>query len=305
MDLLLLGLLGVALISTFTFDGVDDDDAAPEKAGKTLRYDGSDPLLGTEGNDTLPSGQNPDLAPEIIDLLGGNDTAIVDLEGSMTVRGGDGDDRLTATGIQNILEGGAGNDTLSGDDANQLYGGEGDDVLTFVHGSYDNGDPGTADGGSGDDTITVRSDAILTEEILYNLGGGVDVTGGDGADEINIVYDLEEDFRGYTPTDDTISRGLLRVTDFNPNEDTLVIEVDQGVEGAERNVTVEMDQTEEDGTYTSLLWMTFEKTSEDEESTNLLTIYSSVPFTLDDIELVGFQSATATGTPASAALGVS
>lgn len=291
MEFLLLGLLGVALISAFAFDGADDEsDDEDDATGKTLRYDGSDPLLGTEGDDTLPLGQDDDLAPEIIDLLGGDDTAFVEENWPMTVLGGDGDDSLTTTGINHILEGGAGNDTLSGDDANQLYGGEGDDVLTFVHGSYDNGDPGTADGGSGDDTITVRSDAILTEEILYNLGGGVDVTGGDGADEINIVYDLEEDFRGYTPTDDTISRGLLRVTDFNPDEDTLVIEVDQGVDGEERNVTVEMDQTEEDGTYTSLLRMTFEKTIDAEESTNLLTIFSSTPFTLDDIELVGFKS---------------
>lgn len=318
MSFVLLGLLATGLLGAVAFDWFDwdddnqDDDRPPDETGQdrdqdgsdlldepqgdetppddpgqVLSFDGSALLEGTEGDDTLPAGQDNSLQPEVIDLLGGDDTANIEIYDDITVNGGDGNDSITATGVTNILEGGAGNDTLSGDDSNTLNGGEGDDVLNFTHGSYDQGEWGAANGGAGDDTINLRADALIFEPLLLDVGG-VDIRGGDGSDDINIKYALNELEGDLTPLNDSRS-GFVRISDFNPNEDSLLIEVDQDSETVDRDVTVELyqDQREEDGTYISTIKLTFEETSESAQATNALRVLSSVPFTLDDIQLVG------------------
>ena len=269
----MLGLLGTALLGAVAFDWFDDDgngqndDTSPEETGRELSYDDSDLLEGTEGDDTLPAGQDENLAPDTINLLGGNDMATVERNDIITVNGGDGDDSISATGVLNILEGGAGNDTLIADDSNRLLGGAGNDVLNFNHGSYDQGEWGLADGGEGDDTITVRTDALVPDFITVDVGG-VNVSGGNGADEINIIYELTENFDGGEGViigsggDINFAGNFIRISDFDPNEDSLVIEVEKDSETKDRDITVELDQTEENGTYKSLITLTFAETSE-------------------------------------------
>lgn len=292
MGFLILSLLSAAVLGTVAFDWSDGDDdshtdsppqdGTDEDAGQVLSYDGSEHLEGTEGNDTLPAGQDPDLAPAEIDLLGGDDAALLDYGDSMTVSGGDGDDVILTAGASNTLDGGAGNDTLAADDSNRLIGGTGDDELDFFHESYDQGDPGGADGGEGDDTINVWAAALVPDYLMTDVGG-VEVHGGSGADDINVTYGLHEN----VDTTDTLAGGFVSISDFDPSEDTLVIEVERSEETADRDVTVELDQTDEDGTYTSLITLTFEETEEASEATNTLTVVSTDPFTLDDIQLVG------------------
>ncbi|WP_374580794.1 DUF4214 domain-containing protein [Pseudoduganella sp.] len=66
--------------------------------------------------------------------------------------GEDGDDVLSEQGEGNLLDGGAGNDILSAVGANTLRGGEGDDRISLW---IDYG-AGTIDGGAGDDIINVK-----------------------------------------------------------------------------------------------------------------------------------------------------
>lgn len=290
IGLVLIGLLGTALIGSFAFDWFDGNDGndeadeevdtPPVEEGQLLAYVGSELLEGTEGNDTLPAGQDYELAPEVLNLLGGDDTAFIEINDPITVSGGDGDDILTTTGVLNTLEGDEGNDTLTGDDSNLLYGGAGDDVLTFLHGSYDQGEWGVADGGDGDDVINVRADAITYDTTDF---GGVDVIGGSGSDEFNIVYELHENIE----TIDNLEGNFVRISDFEPSEDTLVIEVDRNSETADRDVSVALDQTEDSGTFTSLITLTFDETEDATEAVTTLRVLSASAFTLDEIQLIG------------------
>lgn len=288
MSFMFLSLLCPLIIGALAFDwsSDNDDDQTPEETGEELSYDGSNLLEGTEGDDTLPSGQDRSLAPDTIHLLGGNDTAFVEVNDITTVSGGDGDDSITATGVLNTLEGDAGNDTLTADDSNRILGGEGDDVLNFTHGSYDQGEEGVVNGGEGDDTINLRADALIDSEGLNNFGG-VDIIGGEGADEINIIYELNGVDENRVSADDSITRGFVSISAFTPGEDSLTLEVEIDPAAEVRDVTAELDQTAEGGAYTSVITLTFAATDDTPETTNILTVMSAAPFTLDDIQLVG------------------
>ena len=106
---------------------------------------------------------------------GSGDDSLTGLLGADTLRGGDGDDSLQGGGDSDLLNGGAGHDLAAGGDGlDTLLGGEGDDDLSGGTGSdsLDGGDGGDLlAGDAGDDTI------------LGGRGGDV-ITGGDGADSI-------------------------------------------------------------------------------------------------------------------------
>ncbi|PWR22942.1 beta strand repeat-containing protein [Zavarzinia aquatilis] len=122
------------------------------------------------------------------------------------VTGTDQADTLIGDAGPNTLAGGGGNDRLHGAHFDTLKGGTGDDILTLT------GNPALADGGDGRDTLIVNSDAIFgagsivdVERIVVGdgftadfgqlttdlsiasrsgAGGGVDITGGAGADRL-------------------------------------------------------------------------------------------------------------------------
>jgi Ca2+-binding RTX toxin-like protein len=165
---------------------------------------GNDTLAGGSGNDTLAGGNGDDTylfdtdtalgsdvvteaageGTDVLDLSGSTDSVTVDLASAgvqtvnanlslqlaaMTIEnltGGAGDDELSGSDADNTLDGGDGSDTLrgaSGDDL--LIGGEGDDSL-----SGDEGDD-TLLGGNGSDTL--------------DGGSGYDtLMGGDGDDTL-------------------------------------------------------------------------------------------------------------------------
>lgn len=297
MTFVLLSLLGTALFGALAFDWFDgnDDDQNDEpqpdnevgndepqpdnEIGQELSYDGSDLLEGTEGDDTLPAGQDSNLAPEEISLLGGNDTAIIEDPFDITVSGGEGDDTLSSAAVGNILDGGAGNDILTGIDANSMFGGSGDDQITFDSDVELNSSVARIDGGEGNDTINILADAGVN---TADRGGAI-VEGGTGADEFNIVLDLQNS----TDEASILNTAVARIGDFSPSEDALVIEVDQNGGTIDRDVDVELNQTEENGTYTSLITLTFGETDNATQATATLTVFSAAPFTLDDIQLIG------------------
>jgi Ca2+-binding RTX toxin-like protein len=299
MTFLLLGILSTALIGTVAFDWFDGKDEDQNVAsqqedaiGQELNYDGSGLLEGTDGNDTVSAGQGQGLAPDTINLLGGDDIAIIEDQVGGGVSGGEGHDSITSTAAGNVLFGNAGDDTLAGVGINDIFGGEGHDRITSDIGNQVNESTTRIEGGDGNDNIIVETDALIPEIMLGDLGN-VDIRGGEGADEIKIVYDLADNLENMVGLDpspdssDTFVGDLITVRDFVPGEDVLTIEVKQDPETVNGDITVELDQTEADGTYTSLITLTFAETSDTTEASNVLTVLSSVPFTLDDIQLVG------------------
>jgi Ca2+-binding RTX toxin-like protein len=102
-----------------------------------------------------------------VDGGGGNDT-VTGSDFADDLRGGGGDDTVTGGGGGDTLTGGAGNDTLTGDDGNDtLTGGTGIDNVTA---------------GSGDDIIVVTGTEAVSDTIDAGTGAG-DVlrVGGTGA----------------------------------------------------------------------------------------------------------------------------
>ena len=166
---------------------------------------GNDSLSGGAGNDILNGGLGDDTyiidsAGDVILDSGGWDTARVymstytltaDVEdliyigsGSFTgegtladnlIKGGALNDTLNGLGGNDTLQGGAGNDTLfGGEDDDNLQGGSGNDILDGSLGN-DTLDGGTGDdmlvGGAGDDKYIVDSTGDVVQEVA---GGGVD-----------------------------------------------------------------------------------------------------------------------------------
>jgi len=177
------------VLTGFDHEGTDPADTFTNELFGGL---GNDTITGLGGDDRLGGGEGDD------ELYGGaGDDDITGGAGNDTVEGGDGDDVIdtsgpNSTGLtaamdlgfpglvapdadpfndRDVVDGGAGNDTiLTGDDADTIDGGSGDD---YIDGGID---ADSIDGGSGDDTI---------------IGGeGSDViNGGDGNDLIYAALD--------------------------------------------------------------------------------------------------------------------
>jgi len=213
---LLIGVGFAGLMDLFS----SDDDAPPE--GEELKYDGSDTLVGTEGDDSFTTDdQDPGLSePTDIHLLGGDDVAEVNTwPWDSSIHGGDGDDVIGGTGAWEIY-GDAGNDELSTTMPGSLYGGTGDDQLTLDNLAPYDGGLSVVDGGEGNDRIIL--DQLLAG---YSTDMSVPVlTGGEGDDEFDLnlyAYNSE----GH------VSEGVFAViSDFTPGEDKLNISL-AGQEG--------------------------------------------------------------------------
>lgn len=169
---------------------------------------GNDVLKGQGGDDLLSGGAGRDK------LVGGS--------GNDHLYGGEGNDRLFGGSGNDVLEGGAGKD--------MLYGGAGDDLLLAfswagepvpaqdANGSVNAGEP-VADtdylsGGSGADTFEFRWLIDAKDEILdkhRDANGDVDYSMNGVAGENDNVHDHWVE-----------SIGIKHVTDYNPDEDTLV-----------------------------------------------------------------------------------
>jgi len=174
---------------------------------------GNDTYEGGEGNDTLSFETTADGVT--VDLGAGTalgaETGADSIRGIENVFGGDGDDRLSGDGENNVLVGGEGNDTVSfasdsagvtadllagtvfgnesGIDAidgfENVTGGEGNDTL-----SGDNG-PNRLVGGGGKDVLRGR----LANDTLVGGDGEDTLDGGDGLDHLfggggNDVFDF-------------------------------------------------------------------------------------------------------------------
>jgi Ca2+-binding RTX toxin-like protein len=148
---------------------------------------GPDEIRGGTGNDVIHGG-------DALDVLYGE-------EGADRIEGGAGDDQIYGGKGSDLLYGGDGNDYLSDEDgADFFYGEDGNDSLLLIRGSL-HADLVTADGGAGDDQISIYSlgasrfvanggtgddtffISALKDLATLTLGAGVDkiVLGGDNA----------------------------------------------------------------------------------------------------------------------------
>ena len=292
-----LAALGGAALTALIYEWDDDDNESSETAeedtpedppsadpGQMLSYTGAPVLEGGDGDDTLPAGQDSDLAPGTINLLGGNDSAVVEDPFGITVNGGDGDDQLSSTAVGNTLIGGEGNDTLSGIDATNMDGGAGDDEITFEHYTELNSTTASITGGEGNDLIRIEG---IAGQDQPDAGGAI-IEGGDGSDQFEVVLDLVNSETDLANDDGILESTLARISDFDPAEDTVLIQIDRSEETEDREVEIGFEQTETaDGGYTTELTLTFAATPSASQAVSTMYIESDTAFTLDDIELVG------------------
>ena len=199
-------------------DPEDDRDYVDGGAGNDVitTGDDADTVLGGTGNDEIDAGVDAD------DVDGGaGDDTIIGGEGSDTLSGGDDDD-LIYGGLdpifpdslnirddndtfgpdpepnngRDLIDGGAGNDTIFGqDDDDTIYGGTGDDFIDAgIDDDYVEGGAGIdiISGDHGDDTLSGGSETDL-------------IVGGEGDDEIS--GDEGSDLLGGGDGDDVVSGG--------------------------------------------------------------------------------------------------
>jgi len=181
-----------------TIEGGPDNDALFGNEGDDLILGGggADEAYGDAGNDTIVGGSGTDFL-----VGGAGDDVISGAAQDDMIFGGDGDDHLSGDTGDDVLQGGFGADTLEGGDGNDLLGGifaAGDavfgphdedrgDILnggagddTIVIGALD-----IATGGEGADLFTTGSYIELAE-----LGGSV-TDFEPGRDVIEVMYDPE------------------------------------------------------------------------------------------------------------------
>ncbi|WP_297324799.1 calcium-binding protein [Nitrosomonas sp.] len=177
---------------------------------------GNDLLEGGEGNDALDGGSNSfGKGGDTASYAKATDAVIVDLVAGTAI-GGAGDDTLT--NVENII-GSAFSDALIGDDfnANELYGGKGDDTLAGGDGDdILTGGLGNdfLDGGKGGGDIASYSDAAGA--VTVNLVTGI-ATGGAGKDVLLNV----ESATGSSYADTITGDGGWNVLDGGAGNDSL------------------------------------------------------------------------------------
>lgn len=277
----------------------------------TIPNDGGD-INGTDGNDTLISeiSGNEDLYRNIdigdIRLGDGDDLADVALYGGNiygelgddtiassgiggSLIGGDGDDLIESRNGLNLVEGGEGNDTLIGLEDDKMYGGTGDDVLTV-----ETSQPwyaGVAEGGTGDDTISVHT-YIGTDDLPYWIPSAI-VVGDEGED----IFELQLNMRHQTLGDGSFSLSSttaladINLVDFDPDEDSIVVQINRADGNEDREMTsAELVTTERESQgqlYTDYeLVMEFAATDAIGAHTAVIELGSDMNLTFEDIVFV-------------------
>ncbi|MEP3440308.1 MAG: hypothetical protein ABJN72_02415 [Sulfitobacter sp.] len=269
----------------------------------TLPDDGSD-VIGTDGNDTLTFayndesyyrdvggiqlGDGDDLVDIVLygaDIEGGlgNDT-ITSLGEDQIVSGGDGDDLIETNG-QSLVYGDAGNDTLISSDGERMWGGEGDDVLSL--GSYDfYGQFGSANGEAGDDTLYLNADIGHARSNIPSIT----VNGGEGADDLNFVLNMT-DSSGFPDLPQSAATGAdtgFIIEDFDPREDTIMIQINRPEGHEARAMTsaeiVTEERVSQGEPYTiSAIVMDFAATNTHGAHTSTIYFDANVNLSIEDI----------------------
>lgn len=244
--------------------------------GATLASLGVDLPVGTDDQGRLYEIEPGSLS--VVQGGVGNDTITGIASGRFF--GGDGDDSFDIeTGADSVLDGGAGNDTLTvGEGVNfTILGGAGDDVLN-IDSTANTQENSTIDAGDGDDVLNIAID--LTTQDRSDA-----VRGGAGADSFAI--DMTTFFVGNDFTTDT----LLRIEDFSTTEDEFLLTIRP--EAAPFYKGAELIENGAGGT-TDLV-LTFENTAADgtvQQFTGTITFATAMGLTLAEDGPIQVQIAT-------------
>ena len=203
-------------------------------------------INGTAGSDVINAEDN-----QIVNGLDGDDgLSTSDASNGAVVNSGAGDDSINLAGINVTGNGGEGNDLISASFANgaALNGEAGDDTLN----GWRNSSGLVIDGGLGNDTITdealleMREDGVMADIL----------TGGEGADSffINLVNQTILD--GQEPLLEGDIGIVSQITDFDPDEDMLLIDVNNADEAGTNDPVRTLDSftlvEAADGSYTDV-----------------------------------------------------
>jgi Ca2+-binding RTX toxin-like protein len=152
--------------ATLTLDGADDNVTVSVSGGLLVHgqttgglASGSDWDSATPGDQTVPANGTFSV---VVNGGDGNDSLTVlakttEISGA-TLNGGNGDDVLTGADTNDVLDGGSGNDRLIGaKGTDSMFGQAGNDTLVWNNG--DGSD--TMDGGDGNDTAEVNGNSTL------------------------------------------------------------------------------------------------------------------------------------------------
>ncbi|MFT5326830.1 MAG: Ca2+-binding RTX toxin-like protein [Planctomycetaceae bacterium] len=163
-----------------TLIGGEGDDILDGGAGTDVVMESADVDFMLTSNSMTGQGTDTLLSIETAHLIGGASDNVIDISNFTasyppTLDGGAGNDQLTGSGFMDLLRGQEGNDTLIGGGGNDfLQGGAGDDQL---NGADDNDG---LSGGSGNDTIF----GGLGDDIAFGGTGDDSIRGDAGADTI-------------------------------------------------------------------------------------------------------------------------
>jgi Ca2+-binding RTX toxin-like protein len=130
------------------------------------------------------------------------DDSVLGQGGNDTISGEGGADDIEGNTGDDFISGGSGNDILAGgSDTDTIFGGDGDDILSSDRldedADWSRGEDEILQGGAGDDQ-------------LY-FSDGDEAIGGIGADTFGMIFSDE---------------GSAQISDFNPEEDNVVLYVD-------------------------------------------------------------------------------
>ncbi|WP_152619671.1 VCBS domain-containing protein, partial [Paramagnetospirillum magnetotacticum] len=180
--------------------------------------DGTDTIMGNWSYDTLKVDNHLANLQGIEVIDGGDGTPAYN-----TIQGGSGNDELDFSGMtvkSFVIDGGAGNDTITGTSGNDtISGGAGSDTMSGGAGndtfliSNNDGSTDTFIGGDGTDTIMGNwsYDTLKVDNHLANLQGIEVIDGGDGTTSYNTIQagsgNDELDFSGMTVKNFVIDGG--------------------------------------------------------------------------------------------------
>lgn len=230
----ILGLFAVGALSG-VFDGSDGASAEDAEDTDLALTDGDDTFNGSDGADVIDTRGGDDLVAtnggDDLVRLGAGDDAWADNDfsllidptqagnlpetGNDTVLGGTGDDAMVSLSGSDVLSGGYGDDNMLSAD------------LDFVNGFPVADAPDTMDGGAGDDTLQGDDGDVLT--------------GGTGADVFGVLVTQDP-----TSVLDASTDSPVHITDFDPVEDVLAIELLGGLSFDVDDVTLEQDSANGD-----------------------------------------------------------
>ncbi|MCV2446759.1 hypothetical protein [Paracoccus sp. DMF] len=213
--LLIGGILALAL--GFAFFG-DDDDEAPAQPEPEMDDEGR--VTGTDGGDEIAYDYTDHPYPTEIRAGAGDDS--VSLAMGVDTYGEAGDDviRMEDANV-NVIDGGDGNDRIVLDRAIRadVRGGDGDDTISMNDRSVEG--TSSIDAGAGEDIVQIGKDPSLSSDWNHTIP----VELGAGADSLQI------DFTAGTMSPGQAGSGTsAEVSDFDPAEDILTINIAEGDE---------------------------------------------------------------------------